>query len=439
MSAGLDPLFVAPAVLGVTYGAVMSEKVNRAVAALIGAGAMIVLGVLDQQRAIRAIDFNTIALLTGMMLIVAVTRRSGVFQYVALWAARRVKASPAGLLVAAQVVTATFSALLDNVTTVLLMTRVVLVIAEELEVSPWPFLIGLILSANIGGIATLVGDPPNILIGSAAGLGFDDFVIALGPIVVAMQAAVILALHLVWGRRLAAPAAARARVMGYDPAEAILNRRLLYLSLAVIGMVVAAFALARPLGLAPGTIALSGAAVLMLLDGAARPAGDRADLAHATFAEIDWVTIFFFVGLFVVVGGVERTGLLGALARSLAGATGGGLAPTALTVLVGAAGLSAVIDNIPFVAAMVPVIKSLGPQFGGAAALTPLWWALSLGACLGGNGTLIGASANLTVAGLAERAGHPVRFWPFLKIALPLTVMTLAIAGLGLWIGFLRS
>ncbi len=430
----LDPMIAAPAVLGVTYAAVMSERVNRAIAALLGAGAMIALGVLDQRGAVGFIDFNTIALLTGMMLIVAVTRRSGVFQFVALWSAKRVKADPAALLAVFQLVTALFSALLDNVTTVLLMTRVVLVIAEELEVPPWPFLVGLILAANIGGIATLVGDPPNILIGSAAGLGFNDFIAALAPIVVAMEACVILVLHLVWGRRLAAPVAAKTRVMAFDAKEAIGDRRLLVWSLAVIALVVTAFVLARPLGLEPGTIALTGAALLMLVEGMGRPAASRTELAHATFAEIDWVTIFFFVGLFVVVGGVEVTGLLRLLARALAASTGGGLAPTAFTILAGSAGLSAVVDNIPFVAAMIPVVKSLGPQFGGAAHLRPLWWALSLGACLGGNGTLIGASANLAVAGLAERAGHPVRFWPFLAVSLPLTLMTLAVAALGLWL-----
>ena len=266
---GLDPMWTATLILVATYAVIMTEKVNRAIVALIGAGAMILIGVLNQQAAIRGVDFNTIALLTGMMIVVAVTRKSGVFQYVAIWAARKVNANPAGILFMLQMVTATFSALLDNVTTVLLVVPVTLVITEELKLKPWPFLVAMIFASNIGGTSTLIGDPPNILIGSATGLSFNDFVLNTGPVVVVIQLLTSGIFHLMWGRRLRATAEARARVMGFDPREAITDWPLLRRSLAVIALVILGFVFAHPLGLEPGTIAMLGAAVLMLQIGRA--------------------------------------------------------------------------------------------------------------------------------------------------------------------------
>ncbi|MGE5505381.1 MAG: ArsB/NhaD family transporter [Actinomycetota bacterium] len=425
---GLDPLWVATGLLVATYAVIMSEKVNRALAALIGAGLMIVVGILNQKAAVDGIDFNTIALLTGMMVIVAVTRKCGVFQYVAIWSAKKVDASPAGILLMLQVITAVFSAFLDNVTTVLLVVPVALVITEELKVKPWPFLVAMIFASNIGGTATLIGDPPNILIGSATGLSFNDFVVNLTPLIVVVQAVTAAIIHLVWGRRLHASAEARARVMHFSAAEAITDHRLLKQSMAVLATVVLAFVFAHPLGLEPGTIAMLGAAVLLLLHNLGRSPEQQSEDVHATFAEVEWITIFFFIGLFIVVRGVEQAGLLRLLAEKLLAATGGDMAVTTLAILWASALLSAVVDNIPFVATMIPLIKSMAPTFGGPEALKPLWWALSLGACLGGNGTLVGASANLTVAGMAERAGHPVRFIPFLKVAFGLMLVSVALA-----------
>lgn len=262
---GIAPMAAATVILVATYAVIISEKLNRAVVALLGAGIMILAGVLNQKAALEGIDFNTIALLVGMMILVSITRRSGVFQAVAVWAAQLAKGNPAGILIMLQVVTAMFSALLDNVTTVLLVVPVTLVVTEELKVKPWPFLIAMIFASNIGGTSTLIGDPPNILIGSATGLTFNDFLFNLMPVIVVIQAVAIGVFHLMYGRRLYAAPEARARVMAMSVRGAIADFKLLRQSLAVLGLVILSFVFAHPLGLEPGTIALIGAALLMLL------------------------------------------------------------------------------------------------------------------------------------------------------------------------------
>lgn len=434
---GLAPMGMATAILVATYALIISEKINRAVVALLGAGAMILAGVLNQEAAIHGIDFNTIALLTGMMVIVAITRRSGVFQYVAVWSAKKVKASPAGILFVLQIVTATFSAFLDNVTTVLLVVPVTLVITEELKVKPWPYLIALIFASNIGGTATLIGDPPNILIGSATGLTFNDFAFNLAPFIIVLQIVFCVIFHLVYGRTLHATPEARARIMGFVARESITDARLLKQALVVLALVIGGFIASHHLGLEPGTIAMTGAALLLLLYCLGRDAEEQSHEVHHIFSEVEWITIFFFVGLFVVVHGVEEAGVLRWLAEHLLELTGGDRTITVILVLWASAILSAVVDNIPFVATMIPLIKSMAPAFGGPEQLAPLWWALSLGACLGGNGTLVGASANLTVAGLAERAGHPVRFIPFLKVSFGLMLLSIVLSNIYILLRFI--
>ncbi|MEO5337051.1 MAG: ArsB/NhaD family transporter [Magnetospirillum sp. WYHS-4] len=430
---GWNAMAVSATILVITYAAIISEKINRAVIALVGAGVMIVIGVLNQEAAIRGIDFNTIALLTGMMILVSVTRKSGLFQYVAIWSAKKVQASPRGLLFVLPIVTAVFSALLDNVTTVLLIVPVTLVITDELKVKAYPFLVAEILASNIGGTSTLIGDPPNIMIGSQTDLTFNDFLFNLAPVVIVIQIATSLVLDFVWGRKMAAAPEARARVMAFHENEAIKDVLLLKQSLSVLGLVILAFVTARLLHLEPGTIAMFGAALLMLIHNLGRSPEAQSEDVHHTFTEVEWITIFFFVGLFIVVYGVETSGLLKLLAEQLVAATGGDMTRTALAILWASAILSAIVDNIPFVATMIPLIKAMAPTFGGPENLEPLWWSLSLGACLGGNGTLIGASANLTVAGLAERAGQPIRFIPYMKSAFLLMILSVAISHVYVW------
>ena len=434
---GLDPLWVSTALLLMTYAVIMSEKVNRSVVALLGAGLMICLGVINQEAAIRGVDFNTIALLTGMMILVNITRKCGVFQFVAFWAAKRAEGIPWKLMVMLSVVTAVLSALLDNVTTVLLVTPVTLMVARELKVAPYPFLFAEVFASNIGGTATLIGDPPNILIGSATGLSFNDFVFNLAPVVVVIMALQLLATHLIWGRKLHASDEARARIREYRPADAITDHTLLWQSLSVLALVITGFMTARSTGLEPGTIAMFGAAWLMFLYIRGHEAEAQSHHVHEVFGEVEWITIFFFVGLFMVVAGVEHAGLLELMAQGLMSVTAGDPTVTALVILWSSAILSAIIDNIPFVATMIPMIKNMAPTMGGPEGLMPLWWALSLGACLGGNGTLVGASANLTVAGLAERDGVPFKFLTYTKLAFPLMLGSVAIAHVYLYFRYL--
>lgn len=435
---GFDPLWLSTGLLVLTYAAIMSEKVNRAVVALLGAGLMICLGVLNQEQAIHGVDFNTIALLTGMMILVNITRKSGVFQYIAFWSARQAGGVPWKLMVMLTVVTAVLSALLDNVTTVLLITPVTLLVARELEVPAYPFLFAEIFASNIGGTATLIGDPPNILIGSAAGLSFNDFVYNLAPVVGVLLGLQILVLHWLWGRHLRTSPEARQRVLAFRPADAIADRELLVSSLTVLAAVLFGFITSRQTGIEPGTVAMFGAAVLMFLYVGRQHPSHQSESIQDIFGEVEWVTIFFFIGLFMVVAGVEHAGLLERLAHGLMGLTGGDLSFTAVVVLWASAVLSAIIDNIPFVATMIPLLKNLAPSMGGPDAIMPLWWALSLGACLGGNGTLVGASANLTVAGLAEREGVHFNFLTYTRLAFPLMLGTIAVAHAYLYFAFLR-
>ncbi len=423
---GLDPMWLATTILIITYAVIISEKLNRAIIALIGAMLMIMAGLLTQEQAVAGIDFNTIGLLVGMMIIVSITRKSGVFEYLAIRSAKIVKASPAGILAMLAAVTAVASAFLDNVTTVLLMVPVTLAITEALQVNPYPFLFSQILASNIGGTATLIGDPPNILIGTLANLSFNQFVLNLAPVIIVILAVHLASIHLLWGRKLRTSEAARAHVMGFDERKAITDPLLLKKALVVVACVIVAFVSARFIGLEAGTIGMAGAAVLLLLDNIGKSAEHQSENVTKVFNEVEWITIFFFIGLFMVIAGVEHAGVLSLLAHKLVEMTGGDMTLTGFGVLWASAVLSAIVDNIPFVATMIPLIKAMAPSFGGPEAIEPLWWCLSLGACLGGNGTLIGASANLTVAGIAERNGIPFRFMTYTRHAFPLMLIHVA-------------
>lgn len=433
---GFDPLVTATVILVVTYALVISDRFDRSLLALLGAGAMILSGVLTQEEAIRSIDFNTIALLTGMMILVSVARRSGVFEFLAIASAQLVRASPAAVLCLLSIVTAIVSALLDNVTTVLLIAPVTLSITHRLRVPPFPFLFAEVMASNIGGTATLIGDPPNIMIGSAAGLSFNAFIFHLLPVVIVVMAVQLLLTHLIWGRSSKATQAERDAVMAISARSAIVDRRLLRLALIVFAATLLAFVFAGFLRLQVGTIAMIGAASLVLFDNLVHHRSEQPGKISAIYGDVDWITIFFFVGLFVVVHGFEQTGAIAELAQGLVVLSHGNLAITASAILWAAAIISAIIDNIPFVAAMIPLIKVLAPSFGGQEALLPLWWALSLGACLGGNGTLIGASANLAIAGIAQRNGVRFDFLTYAKYAAPLTLVSLPICQIYLWLRY---
>lgn len=433
---GLDPMWVSAATLAITYALIISGRLNRAVVALIGAAVVIMVGALDQDAAIAGINWNTIGLLTGVMILLSIASRSGLFQYLAVWSAQKANASPAGILIMLQLTTAILSALLNNVSTMLLVAPVTLAIAEELDLPPFPFLFAEIFACNIGGTATLIGDPPNILIGSSAGLDFNAFLANLGPVVVLVLAVQVLMVHLVWGRKLEATPESRALVMGMNAPGMIADPALLRRAACVIGAVLMAFIFSGPLHLQSATIALAGAAVLMLLDNWQHQNAKQSENVHRTFADVEWITIFFFIALFVLVHAVELSGLLKLLAGRLVALTGDNTAGAGAAILWASASLSAILDNIPFVATMIPLIKSTAPAYGGSGRIEPLWWCLSLGACLGGSGTLVGAAANLAVVGIAERNAIRFSFVQYLFYGLPMMIVSIAICQLYVWLRY---
>jgi Na+/H+ antiporter NhaD/arsenite permease-like protein len=438
---GLDPKWVSAALLCVTYAAIISDQLNRAIIALLAAGFAVLLGALDQTEALKGIDWNTIGTLAGLMIMMAIAQRSGIFEYLAVRSAQLARAHPAVLLLFLQLATCFVSAALNNVTTALLVAPVTLAITRELMIPPYPFLFAEIIASNIGGAATLIGDPPNIMIGSRVGLSFNAFLYNVAPAAILVLVAHLLMVHWLWGRATHATIENRLRVMTQNARAAITDGPLLVQSAGVLVLVILALIFAGRLHLEPATIAMGGAAVLMLLDNWRHHRDKQADNVSRTLTEIEWITIFFFIGLFIVVHAVEASGLIGILANKLVAATGGNLALAGYTILWGSALLSALIDNIPFVATMIPLIKSAAPAFGaagpvGAERIESLWWCLSLGACLGGSGTLVGASANLTIAGIAERNGIAFGFVKYTLYALPMTIVSIAICHVYVWLRY---
>ena len=430
----MNPQILASAILIISYIILFTEKLNRAVVALIGASVMIFTGILTQETAISGIDFNTIALLIGMMVIVGISEKSGLFQFVAVWSAKLVKASPRGILIMLALVTAFFSAFLDNVTTVLLIVPVTFQITRSLKINPYPYLILEIFASNIGGTATLIGDPPNILIGSALGLSFTDFVVNLAPIVLINMLLLVIIFDLFFGRKLTATDESKALVMQINEKDCITDYKLLFKSLSVIALVICGFLTAEHWHQQNGTIALCGASVLLLLYTIGDKHQDRDRKVEEIFSLVDWTTIFFFCGLFSIVYGLEQVGVLSLLGEKLTELTQGSIKKATFLVLWISAFVSAAIDNIPFVATMIPVIKSMEVSIGGREAMMPVWWALSLGACFGGNGSLIAASANVIVAGLAQREGRPISFMRFLIWSVPVMLLTIMVSNLCLYV-----
>jgi Na+/H+ antiporter NhaD/arsenite permease-like protein len=425
---GVSPMIAACTVLLIVYFFIITEKIHQAIIALLGAVAMIYLGLINQELAIQGIDFNTIFLLIGMMVLVGIMQRSGFFQYVAIISAKTVKANPRALLIVLSLITAVFSALLDNVTTVMLIVPITLLLTEQLKLKPYPFLFSQIFFSNVGGTATLIGDPPNILIGSAVGYGFMDFVYNVGPPALIVGLFLIVFFDVIWGRKMKTSMRARAHLLRYDAASALTDKPLLYKSLFVLGLVLAGFTVGHGYGLEPGTVALSGGALLMLLDTFSVSKDEQGKRVHKAFAEVEWDTIFFFIGLFIIVTGVEHSGLLAIIAHWIVEVTQGDLVMTGMTIMWVSTIASAFINNIPFVATLIPVINSMASDFGGKDMLEPLWWSLSIGACLGGNGSLVGASANVMVASYAARAGQRISFLKFMALAFPLMIVTVMIA-----------
>ena len=409
------------------YALIISEKVHRTIVGIFGAMLMILFGIISQETAIHHIDFNTLGLLMGMMIIVNITSETGLFNFLAIWAAKKVKAKPVALLVALSIITAVCSALLDNVTTVLLTVPITFSITSQLKVDVKPYLMAQIISSNIGGTATLIGDPPNIMIGSAVGLSFMDFVQNMTLVSVVIFIVVQFLLVALYGSKLKTTPELQDKVMRLNAKSQIADKALLKKCLGVIFFTITLFTLHGALGLETATAALTGAGLLLLLTYTRNEA-----MIAKVLSKVEWLAIFFFAGLFVLVGALVETGVIKAMAAEALALTNGNVPMTAMLILWMSAIASAFIDNIPFVATLIPLIQDMGQM--GLSNLEPMWWSLALGACLGGNGTLIGASANVVVASLAAQHGKQISFIGFMKVAFPVMILTIIMANIYIWI-----
>lgn len=409
------------------YAIIVSEKIHRTKIALAGAVGILLFKIMPQDIAISFIDFNTLGLLIGMMIIVAICRRTGMFQYMAIKAAKKVKGDPIKLLLMFFLLTAVASAFLDNVTTVLLFTSVIFAITDVLNLNPIPFLISEIFASNIGGTATLIGDPPNVMIGSAANLGFNDFIVNLFIPIMAISLVIVFLFYLIYRNQLVVDEQSRSKVMELNENELLTQKSLLWRSLGVLILTIVGFSLHQSLHLESATIALTGAALLLLIS----------DMApEDVLVEIEWNSIFFFIGLFVLVGGLQVTGIINLIAKWSLEVTQGNMVLMNFLVLWMSAIASAFIDNIPFVATMIPLIKAMAEM--GNVDVSALWWTLSLGACLGGNGTLIGASANVVVSSIAASHGRPISYKSYFCIGFPLMIVSILIANIYVYFAYLR-
>ena len=412
------------------YAVIVSEKIHRTVAAMIGAILLMLAGILSQETALHHVDFNTLGLLVGMMILVSVTSQTGLFDYVAVKAAKTAKAEPRRLLIYLGLITAIFSAFLDNVTTVLLMVPVTFSITLKLKVKVVPFLLTQIIASNIGGTATLIGDPPNIMIGMAVKeLDFVAFLVNLAPIALLNLILVLFVMDVLYRKSLKTQPELQAKIMAMDERKSLTNMSLLYRCLFVLVLVILGFFTHSITHIESSLIALTGGFFILLL------AGGSSKVVETALRKVEWPTIFFFIGLFIAVGGLIETGLINDMATKAVALTAGDVTMTSLLVLWLSALVSSVLDNIPFVATMIPLIENMGQM--GVTNLEPAWWSLALGACLGGNGTLVGASANLIVAAMAAERGVKITFMSYLKVGFGVMLMTIIVSTIYIYLRYL--
>jgi len=433
--------WIATAIFVISYILIMLEKINKTIVAIFGAALMLVLHIIDQKEAFHVeefgVDWNVIFLLISMMIIINIIKPTGFFEYIAIKSAKLGKGDPIRIMLIFAMVTAFLSAFLDNVTTVLFIAPVTILIADALEVSPVPYLIIEALASNIGGTATLIGDPPNIMIASKAKLGFIDFILHLTPVILIVMVVFLIIIKVLFRTRLNISEDRKARILSMDAEKAIKDPVLLTKSLVVLGIVLLGFIFHGLFHYEPATVALFGAGLLLIIAGIHDP--------HHLFVEIEWGTIFFFIGLFIIIGGVVKVGLIKLMSVKMLELTSGNLFATSMLLLWFSAFASAFIDNIPYVATMNPLIldmaAQLWPNEKGVALLhhhelLPLWWSLALGACLGGNGTMIGASANVIVVGIANKAGEKITFRRFLKYGMPTMILTVFVSSLYVYLRY---
>jgi len=413
-------MYIALAIFALTYLMIMTEWINKTTASLLGGFMVITLRIVDQDSAFGIVDWNVIFLLIGMMIVMGILRETGLFQYIAIKTAKLAKAQPLRIMLMMFAITAVISAFLDNVTTVMILVPIALLIANELKISPVPFIITMAIASNIGGTATMIGDPPNILIGSSTQYSFLDFIKHLTPVIVVITIVSLGITWLIYRKGMHVSNTARARLMAYREDNLIANRKLLIRSLIVVGLMLAAFMLQDVIHMKIATIAMLTALVLMIFSSPKK-------VDHILTKDIDWGTIFFFIGLFIIVEGLQRTGFIKMVSNTIIQMSHQNLKTTSMIVLWFSGIFSAIIDNIPFVTTMIPMIHNIGAHFT-PDVMHPVWWALSLGACLGGNGTLIGASANIVSVGIAHHNGVKLSFWDFTKIGIIYTFSSLLIS-----------
>ncbi len=411
-------------ILIIVYVLITLEKLPRVVLALLGASLLLIFRSVTQEEAFHYIDFNVIFLLVGMMILVNILKETGGIRWLAIWTAKKVNGSGVLLMIYFAFLTAFVSAFLDNVTTVLLIGAVTIAIAKDLKINPVPYLITQVIASNVGGTATLIGDPPNIMIGSAAGLDFNQFIFHLTPVVLIILPVNICTLYFIYKGQLNISNTAKKELEEMSLKGVVTHKKLLIKTLVVISFVILGFFFHASLGLEAGTIALAGASVLLIFE-------NKKDI----WDDVEWTTIFFFIGLFIIVGAVEKVGTIHYLSELVFKLSKGSYETTVIAILWMSGVLSALLDNIPYTATMIPLIKNLGTHYQD---LKPLWWALSLGACLGGNGTLIGASANIIVADMANKSKHPITFMEFLKVGSIVMIEALIICSVYLWVRYLN-
>lgn len=421
----MNPVFLAGGIFLVTYGLIAAERVHRTLAALAGGIAVIVAGLVTQEEAFLAVDWNVIFLLTGMMVIANVIGETGLFQWIGVRAVKAGRGEPMRIMILLAVFAAVASAFLDNVTVVVLLAPVLLFVSASLRISPVPMLIAVVIASNVGGTATLIGDPPNVLIGSAAGYDFVTFMANLAPISIVILAAVLVAMRVMMTRELRSRSRHVPDLDSLETSALITDPVLLRRAVIVLGGVIVGFLLQAPLGLQAATIAIAGATILTLWAHREPP---------VVLREVEWATLLFFVGLFMTVEALVQVGIVSTIAERTLDLTGGDVKLAAPLLLWFSAGASGIVDNIPYTAAVIPVVERMGEVMP----IAPLWWALALGACLGGNLTLVGASANVIVASLAERSGHTITFGRFLRYGIVATVVSLLLATGYLYLRYLR-
>lgn len=411
-------------ILILVYIFLILDKLPRVVVALLGAGILLIGKSLTQEEAFHFIDLNVIFLLVGMMIIVNILKETGVMKWLAIFTVKKVNGSGILMLIYFSVLTAVISALLDNVTTVLIVGAVTIQITRDLKINPIPFLVSEAIASNVGGTATLIGDPPNIMIGSAAKLSFLDFIIHVSPVILMILPITIFTLYWFYKDQIKISDSAKKELESMSLEGLITDKKLLLPALLITSLVIFAFFFHSQLGLESGTIALSGAAFMLIFE----------NRKHI-WEDVEWTTIFFFIGLFIIVGAVEKSGTIHYLSELIFKLSGGDFKTSTISILWMSGFLSALIDNIPYTATMIPLIKTLGNHYHD---LNPLWWALSLGACLGGNGTLIGASANIVVAEMAHKGGYKISFLEFCKIGMIVMIESLIICSFYLWLRYLN-